>query len=181
MEFRENKTGLVRRFCCIAGLLRGFSLVSVSSLHSIQRADPMAQVDQVLVVEQDITASKTDNLPCRSRSVPAVESRIRIGGSNRSAATTGYDFLCQTMTFHDFVRRTVAVGALARIAVVTKGRWPIGSDVGYARSTALGEVRIFAGLRTVGRAEGLPQRHAPDPSLAWTGRAEENAGVEKTA
>jgi hypothetical protein len=85
------------------------------------------------------------------------------------------------MTFHDFVRRTVAVGALARIAVVTKGRWPIGSDVGYARSTALGEVRIFAGLRTVGRAEGLPQRHAPDPSLAWTGRAEENAGVEKTA
>ena len=50
----ENKEGLVRRFFVwadTAGLLFGFSFVSVSSPHSIQRADPMGQVDYVLVVE----------------------------------------------------------------------------------------------------------------------------------
>src|SRR5215472_15343573 len=45
-----------------ARLLCGFSFVSVSSPHSIQRADPTVQVDYVLVVEWDIRASKTDNL-----------------------------------------------------------------------------------------------------------------------
>jgi hypothetical protein len=45
-------------------LLCGFSFVSVSSPHSIQRADPMVPADYVAVVEQDIAASKTDNLFC---------------------------------------------------------------------------------------------------------------------
>jgi hypothetical protein len=44
----------VRLFLCFC------IFVYASSPHSIQRADPMVQGDYVLVVEQDIRASKTD-------------------------------------------------------------------------------------------------------------------------
>jgi hypothetical protein len=50
----ENKAGLGATFIVwtdTARLLCGFSFVSVSSPHSIQRADPTVQVDYVLVVE----------------------------------------------------------------------------------------------------------------------------------
>jgi hypothetical protein len=49
----EKKAGLVRRFCVDGRgqiAVRLF-LVSVSSSHSIQHADPMVQVDYVIVVE----------------------------------------------------------------------------------------------------------------------------------
>ena len=53
----ENKTGLVRRFCVRIAVRR---LLCVFT-HSIQRADPTVQVDDVRVVEPDMKASKTDN------------------------------------------------------------------------------------------------------------------------
>ncbi|SPP93870.1 protein of unknown function [Bradyrhizobium vignae] len=45
-----------------ARLLRELPLASVSLPHSIQRTDPIGQGDYVLVVELDISVSKTDDL-----------------------------------------------------------------------------------------------------------------------
>ena len=71
-------------------------LASVSSPHSKQRADPMVQVDYVLIVEKDIRASKTDNLFCSVAAGYGLlqnQNRIvRVGGSIRSLATPRHDF-----------------------------------------------------------------------------------------
>jgi hypothetical protein len=105
----REQTGFVRCFlmvgCRAAGLLCDFSLVSVSSPHSIQRADPMLQVDYVLVVEWDIRASKTDNLFCPS---PQGAVCCRTGwfgsGFDSLPATLSHYLRRQTTMFGDFPR-----------------------------------------------------------------------------
>ena len=87
-----------------ARLLCGFCLVFVSSSDSIQRADPMVQVDYVLIVEKDIRASKTDTLFCSS---PRGTSGRGFDSLPRDAAP---QFPRQTTIICDRVRWMVALG-----------------------------------------------------------------------
>jgi len=114
----ENKTGLVRGLfvvgCRTARLLCDFSFVSVSSPDSIQRADPVVQVDYVLVVEYDIRASKTDNLFCPSpRRVPFAAEPDHIVRVGVRLAPPPHDFQLQTAITYDFVRSVVANAELS--------------------------------------------------------------------
>jgi hypothetical protein len=95
--------------------LRGFSFVSVSSPRSIRRADPMVQVDYLLVVESNIGASKTDDLLSAVARVPlSAEPESDCLSRLNSLARCAFS-LVPTLTY-DFLRVCALAGSALVIA-----------------------------------------------------------------
>ena|ERR1700730_2025014 len=98
----DGQSVVTKRVSCatffVVGLLCDFSFVS--SPHSIQRADPMVQVDYVLVVDWDTGASKTDNQFCASpRGTACCRTRTGLFGSGFDSLSRYAFSLFRTPTY----------------------------------------------------------------------------------